>query len=236
MTQGTDENSSGGNDLTAEIDKTMAEAEAAVQDVTDDENVVEILDDEDAEDGASAAELAELRERVSTLEGQVAATKDKWLRAVADLENYKKRTKREMDDQSLRTSKSLLTGFLPVVDNLERALEVAEPTAAGASDENAENVRNLIQGLKMVRQEFLGALSRNGIEAIDSIGQTFDPSLHDALQQLDSPDHAPGVIIREFEKGYKMNDRLLRPARVIVAGAGSTGAPAEDTESDAGEG
>ena len=230
MTQGTDENSSGGNDLTAEIDKTMAEAEAAVQDVTDDENVVEILDDEDAEDGASAAELAELRERVSTLEGQVAATKDKWLRAVADLENYKKRTKREMDDQSLRTSKSLLTGFLPVVDNLERALEVAEPTAAGASDENAENVRNPIQGLKMVRQEFLGALSRNGI------GQTFDPSLHDALQQLDSPDHAPGVIIREFEKGYKMNDRLLRPARVIVAGAGSTGAPAEDTESDAGEG
>ncbi len=242
MTQGTDENSSGGNDLTAEIDKTMAEAEAAVQGVTNDENVVEILDDDasaDAagdDDGASAAELAELRERVATLESQVAATKDKWLRAVADLENYKKRTKREMDDQSLRTSKSLLTGFLPVVDNLERALEVAEPTAAGASDENAENVRNLVQGLKMVRQEFLGALSRNGIEAIDSIGQTFDPSQHDALQQMDSPDHAPGVIIREFEKGYKMNDRLLRPARVIVAGAGSTGAPAEDTKSDAGEG
>lgn len=225
MTQGNDEHSPGGDDLSAEIDKTMAEAEAAVQDIQDEDDVID-LDGDD--------ETATLRERVASLEEQVAATKDKWLRAMADLENYKKRTKREMDDQALRTSKSLLSAFLPVVDNLERALEVAEPTAAGASDENAENVRNLVQGIKMVQQEFLSALARNGIEAIDSIGKAFDPSMHDALQQFDSPDHPPGVVIREFEKGYKMNERLLRPARVIVAGAGSTGAPNDGAE--AGEG
>jgi len=225
MTQGNEE-TGGGNDLSAEIDKTMAEAAAAVNDTAGDADVIE-LDDQDG----TETELAELRERVETLQGQVASTKDKWLRAVADLENYKKRTKREMDDHALRTAKSLLPAFLPVMDNLERALEVAEPTVAGASDENAENVRNLIQGINMVRQEFLSALSRNGIEPIDSVGQAFDPAVHDALQQFDSPDHPPGVVIREFEKGYMMKERLLRPARVIVAGAGSTGAPTEATAS-----
>ncbi|MEM6290271.1 MAG: nucleotide exchange factor GrpE [Myxococcota bacterium] len=240
MTQGNDEQTpgQGKDDLTAEIDKTMAEAEAAVNDIQDGDDVIDLsdmADDAASEPSADAAEVAQLRETVAKLESDVSATKDKWLRAVADLENYKKRSKRELEDQALRTANKLLPAFLPVMDNLERALEVAEPTAANASDENAENVKNLLQGINMVRQEFLGALSRNGIEPIDSVGTPFDPASHDALQQFDSPDHAPGVIIREFEKGYKMKDRLLRPARVIVAGPGSTGAPAAESDSaDAG--
>ncbi len=240
MTQGNDEQTpgQGKDDLTAEIDKTMAEAEAAVNDIQDGDDVIDLSDvadaDADTEPAADAAEVAELRETVSKLEGDVAATKDKWLRAVADLENFKKRSKRELDDQALRTANKLLPAFFSVMDNLERALEVAEPTAANASDENAENVKNLVQGIKMVRQEFLGALSRNGIEPIQSVGTPFDPASHDALQQFDSPDHAPGVVIREFEKGYKMKDRLLRPARVIVAGPGSTGEPPAEPSADAG--
>jgi molecular chaperone GrpE len=75
----------------------------------------------------------------------------------------------------------------------------------------------------MVRKEFLAALQRNGIEPVPTVGHPFDPSMHDALQQLDSPDYPPGVVIREFERGYRRGNRLLRPARVIVAGAGSTG-------------
>ncbi len=237
MTQGNDEQSPGKDPLTAEIDKTMAEAEAVVQDIRDDENVIELDDDGAESGGGSDAELIELRARVESLQEQVAATKDKWLRALADLENFKKRSKKELDDQSLRTAQSLLPAFLPVMDNLERALEVAEPTAAGASDENAENVRNLVQGIQMVRKEFLSALGRNGIEPIDSVGKAFDPAMHDALQQFDSPDYPPGVVIQEFEKGYQMKDRLLRPARVIVAGAGSTGtAPPDTAEQGAGEG
>lgn len=227
MTQGNDDNTPGEDDLTAQIDRTMAEAEAAVVDMHDDGEVIEIDESGDAPAESNAAEVAQLRERITSLEGTVASTKDKWLRAVADLENFKKRTKREMDDQALRTAQNLLPAFLPVLDNLERALEVAEPTAANASDENAENVKNLVQGIGMVRTEFLGALSRNGIEPIHSVGKPFDPAQHDALQQFDSPDHPPGVIIREFEKGYMMKQRLLRPARVIVAGAGSTGTPIE---------
>ena len=75
----------------------------------------------------------------------------------------------------------------------------------------------------MVLKEFLGALGKQGIEPVPSVGTPFDPSMHEALQQLDSPDHPPGYVIREFEKGFKAGDRLLRAARVIIAGAGSTG-------------
>ena len=205
-------------DLTDEIDRTMAEAEAAVSGSTD-------LDDEpelEIEDGSAEA-ADDASAQVARLEDELSATKDKWLRAVADLENYKKRVKREMDEAVLRATQQLLSAFLPVMDNLERALEVAEPAANNASDDNAKNVQNLVLGIRMVKDEFLGALSRHGIEPVGAVGEPFDPSVHDALQQMDSPDHAPGVVIREFEKGYRMGERLLRPARVIVAGSGSTG-------------
>ena len=149
--------------------------------------------------------------RIAELEAEVAATKDKWLRAVADHDNYKKRVRREIDDAVFRARQDLLAGILSTVDNLERALE----TAAGAPQ--------IAKGIQMVLTEFLAALGRQGIEPVQSVGVPFDPAVHEALQQIDSPDHAPGTVIREFEKGFRSGDRLLRAARVIIASAGSTG-------------
>lgn len=213
-----------GDALNAEIDRTMAEAEAAV---AGDEGVEDMTDmAEGAEDDASAA-------RIQELEGEVATLKDRWLRAVADLENYKKRTKREIDEAVLRTTQKLLPSFLPVMDNLERALEVAEPAARDATGEFAKTAEQVVAGLRMVATEFNAALTKNGIEPVAAVGKPFDPAVHDALQQFDSPDHAPGVVIREFEKGYRMKERLVRPARVIVAGPGSTGAPPAEASEDA---
>jgi molecular chaperone GrpE len=230
--------SGGGTDLSDEIDRTMAEAEAAVSSMGgapgDEEGAsgnserIEIVDD----DPPAANPEAELQARVAELEAQVAATKDKWIRAVADLENHKKRVRREVDEAKVRTAQSILPPFLSVMDNLERALEVAAPAVQGASDDNDENVQQLVAGIEMVRKEFIGALAKNGILPVEAVGRPFDPAEHDALQQMDSPDHAPGVVMREFEKGWKMGERLLRPARVIVAGAGSTGAPPEGSETD----
>lgn len=204
------------DEMSAEIERTMAEAEAAVSGIGDegDEAAVEIEDVEEVDVDALLAEKDE----------EIASLKDKWLRAVADHENYKKRIKRDIDDAKARVTQSLLSSFLPTVDNLERALEIAEPAAAQASDDNAANVEQVVKGLRMVRDEFLGGLKKHNIEPVPSVGQPFDPAIHDALQQIDSPDHAPGVVIREFEKGFKLGERLLRPARVIVAGAGSGGA------------
>ncbi len=216
-----------GDEMTAEINRTMAEAEAAVAAMGDEEAEAEAEAEADSED----EETVDFDAIVAEKDAEIASLKDKWLRAVAEMENYKKRVKRDLDDTVSRKTQSLLSSFLPTVDNLERALEIAEPAAAQASDENAANVEQVVKGLRMVRDEFIGGLKKHNIEAVEAVGKPFDPAVHDALQQIDSPDHVPGVVIREFEKGYKLGDRLLRPARVIVAGAGSGGATGGDAES-----
>jgi molecular chaperone GrpE len=245
MSQGDqDGKGEGDKDLTSQIDRTMAEAEAAIAALEEKERQQEaaeaaaaagggLADDDyvdldESDDGGSQ----DLRAELDKVKAELAATRDKWLRAVADLENYKKRVKREMDEAAVRTAKHLLPAFLPVMDNLERALEVAPDAVDGAAPDNMSDVQQLITGIELVRKEFIGALGKHGIEPIEAVGLPFDPAVHDALQQMDSPDHPPGVVIREFEKGYRMRDRLLRPARVIVAGAGSTGVPKEQSDQE----
>jgi molecular chaperone GrpE len=213
--------------MDAEISKTMAEAEKAVDALRpEDEADIEIAGASRDRDAVEDA----LAERITELEDEVAKTKDKWLRAVADLDNFKKRSKRDMDDTVARASQKLLQAFLPTADNLERALEIAAPALQQASGANEQNIQQVVTGLRMVRDEFLSALRKQGIEPIEAVGLPFDPAVHDALQQIDSSDHAPGTVVQEFEKGYKQGERLLRPARVIVAGAGSGGAKTEAGE------
>ncbi len=205
------------------LERTMAEAVAAVESVrgTDEpEGDADAVDEpESDEDPLEAAQA-----RIATLQEELGKLRDKWLRSVADHENYKKRTRREIDDAVQRAVSGLLQAFFPVADNLERAM-------AHAGDED----NPLVQGIKMVSGEFYGALAKHGITPIESVGTPFDPAVHDALQQIDSPDHAPGIIIQEFEKGYRRGERLLRPARVILAGPGSTGAPPASSEDSGGD-
>jgi len=211
------------DDLSDEIRRTMAEAEAAVSALEDGERTERhptgerraIVDDDEPGTPEPTSDVPSgLAAAVVELESELDATKDRWLRAVADLENYKKRVKRETDEAVTRAIQTMLPSFLPTMDNLERALEVAGPDS---------KVDQLVKGIQMVRDEFMSALKRNGIEPVAAVGVPFDPAVHDALQQVDSPDHPPGMVIREFERGYKLGDRLLRPARVIIAGPGSTG-------------
>jgi molecular chaperone GrpE len=204
----------GDDPMSAEIERTMAEAEAAV-------SSMEHGPEGDAQDDVE--DTLDFDAILSAKDDEIAALKDKWLRAVADHENYKKRIKRDTDDAVTRKAQSLLTSFLPTVDNLDRALEIAEPVVASVPPEVAASMEQVLKGMRMVRDEFLTGLKKHGIEPVPGVGVPFDPAIHDALQQIDSPDHEPGVVIREFEKGYKLGDRLLRPARVIIAGAGSGG-------------
>lgn len=196
------------------LDDIIRAAEQAVDDVRsgktdgDEDPIVEVVDEVDL-----SAKLAES-------EAEIAALKDKWLRALADLENYKKRVKRDIDDAVHRALQGLLGDFLPVGDNLDRAMSVVPAT-------DDERLAPLLKGLEMVRTEFVSALGKHGIKPVESVGKPFDPSVHDALQQMDSPEHAPGVVMMEYEKGYRRGDKLLRPARVIVAGPGSTGSAPE---------
>ncbi|MBK7827766.1 nucleotide exchange factor GrpE [Nannocystis sp.] len=170
--------------------------------------------DPDQSPDHSAAGMALLdAEKLALAEQEVASLKDKWLRAVADHENFKKRTRREIDDAVFRARQDLLSSFFPTADNLDRALELARGN------------EQLFKGIEMVAHEFRGALARHGIEPVPTVGHPFDPALHEALSQVDSADHAPGTVTFEFERGYRQGDRLLRPARVVIAGPGSTGSP-----------
>jgi molecular chaperone GrpE len=201
-----------------DMEEAIRAAEEAVDKVRGGQSSPSEGADDADDDGADVIDFEPERDLEAELEqaqADNAAMRDKWLRAVADLDNYKKRVKRDIDDAIHRAVQNLLSSFLPVGDNLDRALSVAPP------DTNEQ----LLKGLEMVRQEFLGALAKQGIKPIESVGQPFDPNVHDALQQMDTPDHAPGVVMMEYEKGYRRGDKLLRPARVIVAGPGSTGAP-----------
>lgn len=209
-----------GSDIEDELQKAMSEAEAAVDAVRggEDEEGGDVIEIEEAAAAAPAND-----ERIAALEADKEQLRDKWLRAVADHENYRKRVKRDVDDAVQAATARLLEGFLPTVDNLERAM-------TAATDDDSK----LVEGIKMVTREFMAALAKHDISPIESVGRPFDPNVHDALQQIDSPDHAPGVIVQEFEKGYLRGGRLLRPARVIVAGPGSTGPEPEPAESAAG--
>ncbi|MEE9383065.1 MAG: nucleotide exchange factor GrpE [Nannocystaceae bacterium] len=201
------------DDLDEALRRTMSEAEAAVEQMGS--NPADIgsgvssgggVGDDASDQGAVPDPDALLAKKQTEIDGM----RDKWLRAVADLENYKKRSKRDIDDAVQRAMQGLLSNFLPVTDNLERALEAGR-----------ERDDDMLKGVRMVASGFYAALARHGIVPVESKGKAFDPALHEALQQIDSPDHAPGTVVTEFEKGFVKGTRLLRPARVIVAGAGS---------------
>ncbi|HEY6179840.1 MAG TPA: nucleotide exchange factor GrpE [Kofleriaceae bacterium] len=167
---------------------------------------------------AGIAEVADdVETRIAALEKEKKDNWDRYLRAAADLENLRKRQKREMDDVRLESKGKVLKEMLPVVDNLERAIEHA--TAQAGSNP-------IVEGVQLVLRQFLTAFERLDVTPIEAGGQPFDPNLHEAISQQES-DAPPGTVVQVLQRGYKAGDRLLRPALVVVAKAKSAPPPAE---------
>lgn len=156
-----------------------------------------------------------LEARIAELEKDKKDHWDRYLRAAADLENLRKRQKREIDDARLETKGRVLKEMLPVVDNLERAIEHAT-SQAGSNP--------IVEGVQLVLRQFLTAFERLDVTPIEAGGQPFDPNLHEAISQQES-DSPPGTVVQVLQRGYKSGDRLLRPALVVVAKSRSTPAP-----------
>jgi len=157
---------------------------------------------EAAQPEAAADPLAEaIRERDEL--------KDKLLRMAADTDNYKKRAEREKAEHLKRANENLVRDLLPVLDNLERALEHA------VEDEGPGKA--LTQGLELTYQELWKVLERFGLERVESLGRAFDPEYHEAMMQEEDPDAESGTVIRELQRGYLFQQRLLRPAMVVVS-------------------
>ena len=133
---------------------------------------------------------------------------DNWLRSLAELENYKKRQEREKAELFKFGQESLIRELLPVLDNIDRAIEHSKVNHVPAS---------FIEGLELARKSFWEVLKKNGVEAINAVGEKFDPNFHEAIMQQEDPEREENSIISEAQKGYKLNDRLLRPSMVVVA-------------------
>lgn len=139
---------------------------------------------------------------------EVEKFRDAALRARADLDNYRKRVAREKEDAIRYANASLLESLLPVLDNFELGLLAAR---------NAPEAAGIVQGLEMVRKQLEDFLRDQGMEVVDATGAEFDPTVHDAVAQEASDDVPEGKIVRQMRKGYKLKERLLRPASVVVS-------------------
>jgi molecular chaperone GrpE len=152
-------------------------------------------------------------EQVGEWREQAAKAQEHWdrlLRISADFDNYKKRAAREREDAIRYANKSLMEKLVPILDNLEMALAAANSQSGGPSDA-------LVTGVKMVFGQLRNALAETGLEEIDAAGQPFDPNWHEAVSQQPSADVPEGTVIQQLRKGYKLKDRLIRPATVVIA-------------------
>jgi molecular chaperone GrpE len=136
--------------------------------------------------------------------------KDNWLRTAADLENYRKRAARERAEAIQFANAALIQKLLPVLDNFE----MAQAATQNSQDQNASSLQS---GVAMIQKQLKDALSESGLEEIDAAGKPFDPTLHEAISQQETADVPEGNVVQQVRKGYKLRERLLRPAAVIVA-------------------
>ena len=163
--------------------------------------------------GTATPEAAPSPEEFATLKSQAAKAKEHWdslLRTTADFDNFKKRAARERQEAIKYANESLLQKLIPILDNFDMALNAAANAKEGAA-------QSLQTGVNMILTQFRNALTEAGLEEIDAAGKTFDPNFHEAVSQQETADVPEGQVVQQLRKGYKLRDRLLRPATVIVA-------------------
>ncbi len=229
--------------VTEDSNTTSAQANNSTNDSNSTKPSEELTQEKQTEgtDAVTAEEASEpvvvdpLEEALAT----ASQMKEKLMRTAADFDNFRKRSRREVAEAEKKGRDSLLNSLLPIFDNLERATAHATTTDEKENSESTNaDMKGLVDGITLVVKQFVDALSRQGIERIESIGQPFDPSVHEAIQHLETNDVPVGCIAAEVQPGYRQGDRLVRPAMVVVAKALSAPAPvANETTSDgAGEG
>lgn len=156
----------------------------------------------------SESQVKKLEEKVKQLEAEIADYVDTLKRVQAQFENYKKRIKKEFDTFTQISTHKLVKELLPILDNLERALSSAEST---------DDKGKIIEGVKLIYDQFKQALEKQGLKAVDPAGDRFDPYFHEAIMQVESDEHEDNTVVEVFQKGYLINDHLLRPAIVKVS-------------------
>lgn len=150
------------------------------------------------------------QDELSRSQAEIADLNNRLLRTQADFENYRRRTAKEREDLIAYANQRLLISFLPVLDNLDRALSAPK----------VEGDEKLRQGVELTARSFREILAKEGVIAIEAVGTPFDPNLHEAVMTVESDEHEDGTVVAEFQKGYRLADRVIRPSMVQVSKKG----------------
>lgn len=175
---------------------------------------------ETEEESAPSGEAAKEVDPLEQANAEIARLKDVLMRTAADFDNFRKRSRREIEDARKGGREDLLRDLLPVFDNLERAVH---------SSQRATDVKSVADGVAMVVRQFTDTLARGGITRVKTIGSPFDPQVHEAIQQVETDEHPPGTVVADVQAGYLNGERLVRAAMVVVSRPKAQEAePAED--------
>ena len=184
---------------TEERNENLEEVEETVENTETTETEEEVVEEKTAE------EL--LQEKVDKLAEELKQSEDKYLRLYAEFENFKRRKNKEIETNNVYKSQKVITEILPSLDNLERALQV---------ESDNEEIKSLLKGVEMVYEGLLNVLKSEGVELIETENAQFDPNYHHAVMQEEDSEKESGAILDTFQKGYKLKDRVIRPAMVKV--------------------
>lgn len=182
------------------------EEKASLEEVV--EEVFEEVEEQASEENALEEELKLTQAKVQELEAKLETETNRSLRLQADFDNSRRRARLDMEAAQTYRAQSLVLDLLPAIDNFERALKM---------EVVGEEAQSLYTGMEMVYRGLLDALTKEGVEIIQSVGNEFDPHLHQAVMQVEVEDTEPNMVVEEFQKGYKLKDRVIRPAMVKVS-------------------
>jgi molecular chaperone GrpE len=178
---------------------------------------------ETAQATPATTENAQLAAELEAKGRELAELNDKYLRALAEAENTRKRTRQQSEETVRLQRENLLREILPIVDNLERAVHAAK---SGADN------RALVDGVELVLRSLLDLLKTHGVTPLSVVGEPFDPNRHEAVEQVASAEHPPNTVVSEYHRGYLIGDRMLRPARVAVTKGNAGNARAHDHDEE----
>lgn len=167
----------------------------------------EASETEQVEGATANQELIEAQAKIAELEAQLEQKENRYLRLQADFDNFRRRSKLELEASEKYRAQSLITDLLPALDNFDRAL---------STQVDEEQAKTLKQGMEMVYKSLVDALKKEGAEQIDAVGQEFDPNFHQAIMQVEDANFGSNIVVEEFQKGFTLKDRVIRPSMVKV--------------------
>lgn len=196
--------------LTNEKNKTINQEELQqdeLVELTESDAAETVTEVEETTDSNDVNPEKEYLQEIAMLKNKLEEADNRYLRLQADFDNFRRRTRLDIEANEKYRAQKLITDLLPAIDNFERALKM---------EADNEQTKSLLQGLDMVYRSMMDALKKEGVEAIEAVGKEFDPHQHQAVMQAEDENFGPNVVVEEFQKGYMLKDRVIRPSMVKV--------------------